>query len=114
MKSKKAIKLSENALRLEQTIRGCFNSNIPTEEDISKMASDLRHIPAFSVEDEEYDQIIKRLHESLTIYMELGSCVEDNSDPWLSARKSEIDPFYWSLQNRSASSRMATQSSRFP
>lgn len=95
MKSKKAIKLSENALRLEQTIRGCFNSNIPTEEDISKMASDLRHIPAFSVEDEEYDQIIKRLHESLTIYMELGSCVEDNSDPWLSARKSEIDPFYW-------------------
>lgn len=95
MKSKNSIKLSENAFRLEQTIRGCFISNIPTEDDISKMASDLRHIPAFSVDDEEYDQIIKRLHESLTIYMELGSCVEENSDPWLSARKAEINPFYW-------------------
>ena len=49
MKSKKAIKLSENALRLEQTIRGCFNSNIPTEEDISKMAEEDEYFQGFVI-----------------------------------------------------------------
>lgn len=88
-------KLSGNAQRLEETVRICFKDKIPTESEISKFASELRPIPTFSVDDEEYDQIIKRLHESLTIYMAIGNCVDDNSAPWLLAKKAEIDPFYW-------------------
>ena len=86
-------KLSGNAQRLEETVRICFKDKIPTESEISKFASELRPIPTFSVDDEEYDQIIKRLHESLTIYMAIGNCVDDNSVPWLLAKKAEIDPF---------------------
>lgn len=88
-------KLSENALRLEENIRIYFKNSVPSESEIIELATALRVIPFYNVSDEEYDQIIKRLHESLTIYMALGSYVDDNCQPWLSARKSSINPFYW-------------------
>ncbi|WP_423854022.1 hypothetical protein [Acinetobacter guillouiae] len=95
MKNRRFIELSENALSLEKNIRIYYENKIPTESEIIELASALRFIPHYSVTDEEYDQIIRRLHESLTIYMGLGNYVEDNSEPWLFARKAEIDPFYW-------------------
>ncbi|WP_331351778.1 Z1 domain-containing protein [Cellvibrio sp. UBA7671] len=95
MKNKKITELSENGVKLEENIRIYFKNKIPMESEIVTLASALRVIPNYWITDDEYDQIIMRLHESLTIYMGLGSCVEDNSTPWLLARKAEIDPFYW-------------------
>lgn len=87
--------LSENAKKLEENIRGYFQNHIPSESEIIQFADALRVIPYYAVTDEEYYKVIQRLHESLTICMELGSCVDNNCKPWLSARKSSITPFYW-------------------
>ena len=96
MKNKKVITRSENGISLEENIRGCFKNKVPSESDIQSLANALRVIPNYAVTDEELNEIILRLHESLTIYMGLGNCVDDNSSPWLWERKAEINPFYWS------------------
>lgn len=89
--------LSANARRLELSVITALTvDGIPTEGAILDLASSLRLIPPYAVTDEEFEVIIKRLHEALTVDMGLGDCVYDEHNPWLRARKAEIDPFYWS------------------
>lgn len=89
--------LSANARRLELSVITALTvDGIPTEGAIFDLASSLRLIPPYAVTDEEFEVIIKRLHEALTVDMGLGDCVYDEHNPWLRARKAEIDPFYWS------------------
>jgi hypothetical protein len=91
-----SLKISDNARRLELSVITALTvEGIPTEGQIFDLAKQLRNIPLYSVSDEEFGELIKRLHEALTIDMGLGSCVVDNHAPWLQARKAEIDPFYW-------------------
>ncbi|SFM07483.1 Z1 domain-containing protein [Pseudomonas sp. NFACC46-3] len=88
--------LSANARRLELgVITALTVDGIPTEGGILDLASTLRSIPPYTVTDEEFETVIKRLHEALTVDMGLGDCVYDEQNPWLRARKAEIDPFYW-------------------
>lgn len=90
------ITLSANARRLELgVITALTVDGVPTEGAIFDLASTLRVIPPYTVTDEEFKIIIKRLHEALTVDMGLGDCVYDEHNPWLRAKKSEIDPFYW-------------------
>jgi len=89
--------LSDNARRLEVSVITTLTvaGEIPSEGDILKLAEHLREIPLYSVSDEELSEVIRRLHEALTIEMGIGSCVFNNHAPWLQARKATIKPFYW-------------------
>ncbi len=88
--------LSDNARRLELSVITALTvDGIPSEDEILALAGQLRKIPLYTVLDEEFDDVIRRLHEALTIEMGIGSCVVDNHAPWLQARKAEIEPFYW-------------------
>lgn len=87
---------SDNARRLETAvITTLTETGMPTEEEISSLASQLRLIPIYKVTDEEYEKVIRRLHQALRIDMGLGSRVVDDYTPWLQARKSSIEPYYW-------------------
>jgi hypothetical protein len=89
--------LSANARRLELgVITALTVDGIPTEGAIFDLASTLRVIPPYTVTDDEFEVVIKRLHEALTVDMGLGDCVYDEHNPWLRARKAKIEPFYWS------------------
>jgi hypothetical protein len=88
--------LSDNARRLEiGTITSLTETGMPTEEEILSLASQLRKIPIYNVSDEEFELVIRRLHQALRIDMGIGSRVVDEYAPWLQARKSSIDPYYW-------------------
>ena len=89
--------MSANARRLELgVITALTVDGIPTEGAIFDLASTLRVIPPYAVTDNEFEVVIKRLHEALTVDMGLGDCVYDEHNPWLRARKAAIEPFYWS------------------
>lgn len=89
--------LSDNARRLElSVITSLTVVGIPSESEISELASQLRKIPIYAVTDEEFAEVIRRLHEALTIEMGIGACVDNGHMPWLQAKKAEIQPFYWS------------------
>jgi hypothetical protein len=88
--------ISDNARRLELSVMMTLTlDGIPSENDIHLLATQLRAIPPYTVSDREFDEVIRRLHEALTIEMGIGSRVENDHAPWLSARKAEIIPFYW-------------------
>ncbi|MBV4538084.1 Z1 domain-containing protein [Pseudomonas urmiensis] len=89
--------LSANARRLELgVITALTVDGVPTEGAIFDLASTLRSIPPYTVTDDEFEVVIKKLHEALTVDMGLGDCVYDEHNPWLRAKKAAIDPFYWS------------------
>lgn len=89
--------ISENASRLELNVNVSLTmgGNIPSEHQVLELAGQLRKISLYAVSDEEFVDVIRRLHEALRIDMGIGSRVIDNHAPWLQARKVEIEPFYW-------------------
>lgn len=97
MTDKKSSQLSDNARRLELSVITALTvDGVPSEADILSLAGHLRTIPLYYVSDEEFSDVIRRLHEALTIEMGIGTCVFDTHAPWLQARKANIEPFYWS------------------
>lgn len=67
---------------------------LPTEEEIDELGGRLRAV--FPLSDEDYETVIHRVHARVSIRMDTGVVlVEEDLPPWLSARKPEIDPFYW-------------------
>lgn len=96
MTEKKSSQLTNNARDLEKAVNMMSTlKGVPSEADILSLASHLRAFPPYSVSDEEFLDVIRRLHEALTIEMGIGNCVFDTHAPWLQARKADIDPFYW-------------------
>lgn len=45
--------------------------------------------------DEEFDLVLRSLHQKLRIDMGIGARVVNDQTPWVQGRKSSIDPFYW-------------------
>lgn len=89
--------ISENASRLELTVKVTLTDGgkIPSENEILELAGQLRNISLYAVSDDEFVDVIRRLHEALRIDMGIGSRVVDNHAPWLLAKKADIEPFYW-------------------
>ena len=86
--------MSENLRQLERTIIGALPSDRPpTEQEIADLAARLRTV--FLVTDEEFGELLKRLHARMAIQMDTGVYLVAEHRPWLNARKPEIDPFYW-------------------
>lgn len=87
---------SDNAKRLETaTIISLTETGMPTEEEILSLAGQLRNIGIYKVTDEEFDLVLRSLHQKLRIDMGIGARVVNDQTPWVQGRKSSIDPFYW-------------------
>lgn len=89
MPSDKAIDL-ENAIIVTLTRNG-----IPTEKQVQELAQILRGTPYYAVDDTELADVLRRIHARLQIDMDTGTAIIEDFEPWLSARKPEIDPYYW-------------------
>lgn len=78
---------------IESSVAMTFMDTVPSEEAIRELVDKLRN--SFSLTDEEYTQLIKRLHARLSIKMEQGSKLVAEYRPWLAARRAAINPFFW-------------------
>ena len=97
MNSKSEDFLSANAQRLQVAVSTSLAvDRVPTEIEIFELASALRKIEMYNISDQEFDIVIKKLHVALALDMGVGSYVVNEHDPWLQARKAQINPFYWS------------------
>jgi hypothetical protein len=86
--------ISENSRLIERTtIVSLPGDRPPTEQEVSDLATRLR--AAFPVSDDEFEAVLKRLHARMAIEMDTGVYLAADHRPWLSARKPDIDPFYW-------------------
>jgi hypothetical protein len=65
----------------------------PTENEIDRIIT--RLAAAFEFGPEDVAKALKLLHARFRIRMELGQTIKEEHVPWLSNRRSEIDPFYW-------------------
>jgi hypothetical protein len=92
---------SDNAKRLEAaTITTLTETGgVPTEEDVLSLARQLRPLAMYRVGDEEFEHVLRRLHEALRMDMGIGNKVVAGYTPWVQARKPTIDPFYWARYN---------------
>lgn len=85
---------SENAVKLENSICMMLSSDsIPQEDEVRRTAETLRSLTA--VDDQEYQEVLRRVHTRLRIGMDVGAAISEPYQPWLLARKPEIDPYFW-------------------
>src|SRR5438045_311712 len=87
--------LTENGRALENSVLVTLPSDRAADEVlINDLASRLRS--AFPVSDDEFREIIRRLHAKLAIQMDIGTALTSETYvPWLFAKKASIDPYYW-------------------
>lgn len=87
---------NKNSLALENAVIAALTrDSIPTEEEIFSLATAMRFIPNFTVNDEDFSLLIKRLHARLQVDMDTGTAVYEEYQSWLPGRKPDIDPYYW-------------------
>jgi hypothetical protein len=85
---------TENELMIENLVVTTISPDrLPTEEDILKLVQGFRAM--FPLSDEEAEAVLRRLHTRLSIDMDTGTSIIEDHRPWLSARKADIDPYYW-------------------
>jgi len=86
----------DNAVNLENAVVTTLaKDRIPTEDEVMSLATALRHIPNYLVSDEEFSNVIRRLHARLQVNMDTGTAIVEPYQSWLPARKPEIIPYYW-------------------
>src|SRR5882672_11824462 len=87
---------SENAINLENAIIATLTrQRVPTEEEVQILAESLRRIPNFTVDDNEFSLVLRRIHSRLQIDMDTGTAIFEEYQPWLPAKKPDIEPYYW-------------------
>lgn len=87
---------SENAINLENAIIATLTrQGVPTEYEVQILAESLRKIPNFSVDDNDFALVLRRIHSRLQIDMDTGTAIVEEYEPWLPARKPDIEPYYW-------------------
>jgi len=79
---------------IESTVAMTFMDAVPSEESLRELVDKLRG--SFPITDDEYTQLIKRLHARLSIKMDQGAKLQAEYRPWLMARSAGIKPFFWS------------------
>lgn len=66
----------------------------PTEDELKNACSSVRKMLP-NVTDDEAEQIIRKLQTALDVAMDTGIVIQKDYEPWLKARKDEIDFYYW-------------------
>ncbi len=89
--------MTDNAQRLEAVIMISLTPDaIPTDADIEGLAKGLRGShPLYTVTDEEYEELLKRIKAALRVEVGPSSRVIEDYRPWVASRKADITPFYW-------------------
>jgi hypothetical protein len=87
--------MNDNVQKIESTVLVTLpRDRFPEEAEVAALVEKLRAI--FPITDEERDALLRRLHTRLAIRMDTGTAlVERDHQPWLHARKPQIEPFYW-------------------
>lgn len=65
----------------------------PTEEELLGACAFIRGM--IPVSDEESDLVVKKLQAALDVAMDVGVVIAKEYEPWLKARKDQIDFYYW-------------------
>ncbi len=77
----------DNAVNLENAVVTTLaKDRIPTEDEVLSLATALRHIPNYVVSDEEFSDVIRRLHARLQVNMDTGTAIVEPYQSWLPAR----------------------------
>jgi len=81
----------------EKLVRTCISNKVkdraPTEEELLDACAMVRSmLPAT---DEEVDKVVKKLQAALDVAMDTGVVIAKDYEPWLKARKDQIDFYYW-------------------
>lgn len=81
----------------EKLVRTCIgqtvNNRAPTEDELKSACEMVRKM--MPAADNEVDSVIKKLQTALDVAMDTGLVIEKEYTPWLNARKSSIDFYYW-------------------
>src|SRR5215468_3802017 len=87
--------MNDNVQKIENAVQVTLpTDHVPSEAELAELVERFRLV--FAISDQERDALLRRLHHRLAIRMETGTAlVEHDHQPWLNARKPEIDPFYW-------------------
>jgi len=87
--------MSDNPRQIENAILVTLPPNtILAEAELRIRVEQFRQI--FPIDDAARDALLRRLHAKLAIRMDVGVALVDiGHTPWLLARRSQIDPFYW-------------------
>ena len=86
-----------NLVLFEKFVRTYIGSvavnRAPTEDELKAACDMVRRM--MPTTDEEVEAIIKKLQAALDVAMDVGIVIERKYEPWLKAKKDEIDFFYW-------------------
>lgn len=81
----------------EKLVRTCIGSKVinraPTEAELQDACEMVRKM--MPVTDEEAEIVIKKLQSALDVAMDTGVVIEKEYEPWLNARKDQINFYYW-------------------
>lgn len=81
----------------EKLVRTCIGSKVvnraPTEAELQDACNMVRKM--MPVTDAEADIVIKKLQSALDVAMDTGVVIEREFEPWLNARKDQVDFYYW-------------------
>ena len=81
-------------------INAIYRDVPPTEEEFKEKADLLRssNTVMMPVTDQEYDEILRRLKQTLVIQMDIGTYITDRNNghqSWLPAKRADFDFFFW-------------------
>lgn len=81
----------------EKLVRTCIGSKVvnraPAEAELQDACNMVRKM--MPVTDAEADIVIKKLQSALDVAMDTGAVIEREFEPWLNARKDQVDFYYW-------------------
>lgn len=94
--------MQENLKNLEVAVEGFLaREPAPTPEKIRELIRNFRVIPTCSVTDEEAERLARQLETRHDVTMTIGAMLTSRDfEPWLDARRSGIDPYYWNRYKR--------------
>ncbi len=103
------MRTNSNVNGLESAIISTTNSNFPdtppTEEEFLDHANKVRSMLScmFSVTDQEFEEILLRVRESVVVIMDVGVYINDKDTvhkSWLPDRRADINFFFWDRYKR--------------
>lgn len=78
-----------------------FHERNPTPHLIRELIGQIRLLPMISVSDEEAERLARSFETRLDVSMPIGAqLVKDGYEPWLPARRAQIDPYFWDRYRR--------------
>lgn len=92
----------ENLKNLEVAVEGFLARDpSPTPEKIRELITNFRAIPTCAVSDADAERLARQLEARHDVTMTIGAMLTSRDfEPWLEARRSSVDPYYWGRYKR--------------